>query len=104
MTRIRVLFADDHVVVAKGLESLLSDSFELAGIVHDGRALVEAAEKVNPDVIITDISMPLLNGIEAIRQIRAQRHHPCKPRSATDLPPNSSSKFILQVHLQYEHE
>jgi DNA-binding NarL/FixJ family response regulator len=59
--------------VAQGLEALLKESFELVGIVHDGRALVDAAETLRPDVIVTDISMPLLNGLDAIRQIRARR-------------------------------
>ena len=72
MTQIRVLLADDHAVVAQGLEALLKDSFDLVGVVHDGRALVEAAETLRPDVIVTDISMPLLNGLDAIPQIRAR--------------------------------
>ena len=69
----RVLLADDHAVVAQGLESLLKKSFDLLGVVHDGHALVDAAEKLRPDVIVTDISMPGLNGLDAIRQIRAHR-------------------------------
>jgi DNA-binding NarL/FixJ family response regulator len=73
MPKPRVLLADDHVVVAQGLESLLKDTFDLVGIVHDGRALVEAAEKLRPDVVVADISMPLLNGLDAIQQIRARR-------------------------------
>jgi DNA-binding NarL/FixJ family response regulator len=72
MSKTRLLLADDHAVVAHGLRELLKDSFELVGVVHDGRALVEAAERIHPDVIATDISMPLLNGLEAIRQIRAR--------------------------------
>jgi len=60
-------------VVAQGLESLLKKSFDLLGVVHDGHALVDAAEKLRPDVIVTDISMPGLNGLDAIRQIRAHR-------------------------------
>jgi len=72
MPRIRVLLADDHTVVAEGLQALLKDSFELAGVVHDGRALLDAAEKLRPDVIVTDISMPLLNGLDAIREIRSR--------------------------------
>jgi DNA-binding NarL/FixJ family response regulator len=51
----------------------LKDGFELVGMVHDGRALLEAAERLRPDVIVTDISMPLLNGLDAVRQIRARR-------------------------------
>src|ERR1039457_12481 len=73
MPKPRVLLADDHVVVAQGLQSLLKDTFDLVGIVHDGRALVEAAEKLRPDVVVADISMPLLNGLDAIQQIRARR-------------------------------
>ena len=73
MPKIRVLLAEDHTVVAEGLQALLKDGFELVGIVHDGRALLDAAEKLRPDVIVTDISMPLLNGLDAIRQILSRR-------------------------------
>ena len=66
----RILLADDHRLVAEGLRSLLEPEFELVGIVEDGRALIAASEKFRPDVIIADISMPLLNGIEAVRQIK----------------------------------
>jgi DNA-binding NarL/FixJ family response regulator len=72
MPRIKVLIADDHAVVAEGLQALLRDTFDLVGTVHDGRALLEAVEQLRPDVIVTDISMPLLNGLDAIRQIRAR--------------------------------
>jgi DNA-binding NarL/FixJ family response regulator len=75
MPRTRVLLADDHTLVAEGLESLLKDTFDLVGVVHDGRALLEAAESLHPDVIVTDISMPLLNGLDAIRQIRSRNPH-----------------------------
>ena len=70
MPRTKVLLADDHVVVAKGLEALLKDTFDLVGVVHDGRAWLEAGETLRPDVVVTDISMPLLNGLDAVRQIR----------------------------------
>jgi DNA-binding NarL/FixJ family response regulator len=70
MKRTRVLLADDHKIVLEGLRSLLEPEFELAGTVEDGRALVAAAEKLRPDVIVADISMPLLNGIEAVGQIK----------------------------------
>lgn len=65
-----VLIADDHAVVADGLAILLRDKFEVTGVVHDGRALLDAAESLRPNVILTDISMPGLNGIDAIRKIR----------------------------------
>jgi len=70
MKRVRVLLADDHKIVLEGLRSLLEPEFELAGTVEDGRALVAAAGKLRPEVIVADISMPLLNGIEAVRQIK----------------------------------
>jgi len=70
MKRTRVLLADDHKIVLDGLKSLLEPEFELAGTVGDGRALVSAVEQLHPDVIVVDISMPLLNGIEAVRQIK----------------------------------
>ena len=70
MRRIRVLLADDHKIVLDGLRSLLEPTFDLVGMVEDGRALVSAVEQLRPDVIVVDISMPLLNGIEAVRQIK----------------------------------
>jgi len=70
MKRTRVLLADDHKIVLDGLKSLLEPEFELVGTVGDGRALVSAVEQLHPDVIVVDISMPLLNGIEAVRQIK----------------------------------
>ena len=70
MAKIRILVADDHPIVAEGLRSLLEPTFEVVAIVQNGRELVVAAKKLNPDVIVVDISMPLLNGIDAVSQIR----------------------------------
>ena len=70
MKRPRVLLADDHKIVTEGLKGLLEPEFELVGTVEDGRALLAAAEKLRPDVIVVDISMPLLNGIDSVRQIK----------------------------------
>jgi DNA-binding NarL/FixJ family response regulator len=70
VSRPRVLLADDHRLVSEGLKLLLADDFELVGIVEDGRALVAEARKVRPDVIVADISMPHLNGIEAMVQLK----------------------------------
>ena len=72
MPKTRVLLADDHAVVAQGLAEILRTTFDLVGVVHDGRALLTAAASLTPDVIVTDVSMPLLNGLDAIRQIRSQ--------------------------------
>jgi DNA-binding NarL/FixJ family response regulator len=66
----RVLLADDHAIVLEGLRRVLEPDFEIVGEVVDGRALVAAAGMLRPDIIVTDISMPLINGIEAARQIR----------------------------------
>ena len=66
----RVLLADDHAIVREGLRRVLEPDFEIVGEVADGRAMVAAAERLRPDVVICDISMPLLNGIDAARQIR----------------------------------
>ena len=73
MTRPRVLIADDHRVLSEGLKSLLQPHFDVVGIVTDGRELVAASTSLNPDVIVLDISMPSLNGIDAARQIRSGR-------------------------------
>lgn len=70
MHRPKVLLADDHRLMAEGLKSLLSADFELCGVVEDGRALIEAAQKLRPDVIVADITMPRLNGIEALVQLK----------------------------------
>ena len=69
-TKPRILLADDHRIVVDGLRQLLEPDFDVVGSVEDGRRLVKQARKLAPDVIIADISMPLLNGIEAVRQIK----------------------------------
>src|SRR5579872_6719487 len=68
---VRILLADDHNVVRKGLRLLLEShpGFRVIGDVADGRAAVEFAERERPDVLVIDIAMPFLNGIEAARQI-----------------------------------
>jgi DNA-binding NarL/FixJ family response regulator len=71
MKRIRMLLADDHDIVIEGLRRVLDrPDLEIAGVVSDGRFLLRAAKEIRPEVIIADITMPLLNGIEAARQIR----------------------------------
>lgn len=74
MKRARVLLADDHRIVAQGLVSLLSPEFDLVGVVENGRALLTAARELRPDVIISDISMPELNGVEALEELK--KHDP----------------------------
>ena len=70
MKKHRILLADDHKIVLEGLRSLLEPEFELVGMAEDGRTLLRMAENLEPDVVVADISMPRLNGIEAARQIK----------------------------------
>jgi DNA-binding NarL/FixJ family response regulator len=73
MPRPRVLLADDHALLLTAFEKLLADQCEIVGLVSDGRALMEAAERLRPDIIVLDISMPLLNGLDAGRQIKQKQ-------------------------------
>lgn len=68
--RPRALLADDHTLVREGLLRLLAAELEIVGAVADGRALVSAAEQCQPDVVLLDVSMPLLNGFDAARQLQ----------------------------------
>ena len=68
----RVLLADDHALILGAFEKLLAGECDIVGQVSDGRALIEAAQRLVPDVIVLDISMPLLNGLEAGRLIRSR--------------------------------
>lgn len=89
LKRPRVLLADDHRLVDEGLKSLLAADFELVGVVEDGRALVEAAKTLQPAVVVTDITMPRLNGIDALVQLR--RDNPGLLREPTAQPGNLMS-------------
>jgi CheY-like chemotaxis protein len=70
MKRPRVLLADDHPVILEDIRAVLSPNYEIIQTVTDGRALVEAALRLKPDLIVADITMPLLNGIDAAVQIK----------------------------------
>jgi DNA-binding NarL/FixJ family response regulator len=70
VSRVRVLLAHDHRMLAEGLKGLLVSEFDLIGVVEDGRAMVEATKALRPDVIVADITMPHLNGIEAFEEIK----------------------------------
>ncbi len=71
----RVLLADDHTLLLEAFRNLLEPEFEIVGAVEDGRALLSAAAKLNPNIILLDISMRLLNGLEAARWLRKHRPH-----------------------------
>lgn len=74
MTQIRVLLAEDHTIVRKGIRALLdrAPDIEVIGEAADGREAIDKTEQLNPDIVVMDISMPLLNGLEATRQIRTK--------------------------------
>jgi DNA-binding NarL/FixJ family response regulator len=73
MRRTTVLLADDHAIVAEGLATLLHGPFELVGTVGDGSQLIQAARELQPDVIVADLAMPVMSGLEALRQLKAER-------------------------------
>ncbi|HEX2476970.1 MAG TPA: response regulator transcription factor, partial [Lacipirellulaceae bacterium] len=104
MSRPRVLLADDHRVVSEGLKRLLEEDFDLVGVVEDGRALVAAAKKLKPDVIVADITMPHLNGIEAMPHLKkdnadvkvvflTMHHNPAYARRALEA---GASGFVVK--------
>jgi len=70
LARPRVILADDHVDVIKAFQQFLENDCDVVATVSDGRRLVESALRLAPDIIITDISMPVLDGLEAIRQLK----------------------------------
>jgi DNA-binding NarL/FixJ family response regulator len=73
MTRPRILMADDHLMLLEAFKALLEPDFEVVGTVTDGRALLEEFSRLHPDVVLLDVAMPLLNGLDAGRQLKAQR-------------------------------
>jgi DNA-binding NarL/FixJ family response regulator len=70
MPKLRILLADDHLLVLEGFRRILEGQYELVGTVEDGRALLDTAKELQPDIVILDISMPLLNGIDAAAQLK----------------------------------
>ncbi|HYK36600.1 response regulator transcription factor [Alloacidobacterium sp.] len=70
MKRTTILLADDHTMFSAGLQKLLEPEFEVIGCVQDGRALIKAAVEKNPDLVLVDVGMPLLNGLDAGRELK----------------------------------
>ena len=104
MRRPTVLLADDHAIVTDGLVSLLKESFDIVAAVRDGRQLVDTAKRLHPDVIVADISMPILSGIAALHQLKADRvaakvifltMH-ADPRLAIEAVRSGASGFLLK--------
>lgn len=92
---IRILLADDHIVMRKGLRLLLErqPDFEVVGETADGRETVESCDTLKPDVVVLDIAMPNLNGIEAARQIAAKLPH----TSIVILSMHSDESYVLRA-------
>ena len=72
MRRPTVLLADDHVIFTDGIVRILKEHFDVVGTVRDGSSLLEAADRLHPDVIVTDISMPTLSGLDGLRQLKVK--------------------------------
>lgn len=104
MMRGRVLLADDHILIAQALQHLLQNEFDVVGTVADGRALLQAAQELVPDVVVVDIAMPLLNGLDAGQQVKAL--HPAikvvyltqnrDPRLAVEAFRRKASGYVLK--------
>lgn len=90
----RVLLADDHVVLLEGLAGLLRNDFDLVGMFTDGLSLVQAAEQLQPDLVVLDISLPLLNGVEAARKLQK-----VSPKSAIVILTQHTERIFLQEAL-----
>ncbi|HTG14064.1 MAG TPA: response regulator transcription factor, partial [Blastocatellia bacterium] len=73
MKTIRILLADDHTLLVEAIKGLLEPEFEVAGVFPDGRALIDAVCDLNPDLVVMDISMPRLNGLDAGRRLKQIR-------------------------------
>lgn len=86
----RVLMADDHSIVLTGVRNLIEDRCEVVGTVDNGRALVEAAERLRPELVILDISMPILNGLDAARHIKKS----CPETKLIFLTMHTSPRFV----------
>jgi DNA-binding NarL/FixJ family response regulator len=71
--RPRILIADDHVLIAEAIKNLLQPEFQIVGVVSDGQQLLENVDRLKPDLVLLDISMPILNGLDAGEQIKAKR-------------------------------
>lgn len=107
-----MLIADDHCSVRKGLVRLLEDRFEVVGAVLNGHLLIEAATRLRPDVIVTDISMPGLNGLEALERLKEEASEVkviiltvhADPALAVEAIRSGASGFVLKLSAADELE
>ena len=94
MRELRVLIADDHEEIRSAIVQMLSNDFKIVGVAGDGEELVESAISLNPDVIVTDISMPLLSGPEALKELSARGYD--IPFVLVSMNPFGADEFIRQ--------
>jgi DNA-binding NarL/FixJ family response regulator len=102
--RAKVLLADDHAIVAEGLAALLRDDFDLVATVGDGGELIDAAQRLCPDVIVADIAMPAMSGLEALRRLKAAKSDAkvifltmhAEPQLATEAFRAGASGYVLK--------
>jgi DNA-binding NarL/FixJ family response regulator len=104
MNRPKILLADDHLLIAEALQHLLQADFDVVGRASDGRALLKAAEELKPDVVVVDIGMPLLNGLDAGERLKTL--HPeikviyltqnREPRIAAEAFRRGASAYVLK--------
>jgi DNA-binding NarL/FixJ family response regulator len=73
MGKIRVLLADDHQALLERVSGILAEDFDVVGAVNNGRDAVEEVERLDPDVLVIDISMPILNGLQAAERLLAKK-------------------------------
>lgn len=103
--RPRVILADDHQMVAEGLGKLICEVADLVGQVRDGRQLVEATRRLAPDVVVSDITMPEMSGLDALRQLKAENSTArfvfvtvhADPRIAADAVRSGASGYLLKA-------
>src|SRR5262245_30633400 len=101
MGRFRILMADDHLMVLEAFKSLLEPDFEVVGMVTDGRTLLEECSRLHPDVVLLDIGMPLLNGLDAGRQLRANHSFVKLIYLTMNLDPDIASEALRLGALGY---
>ena len=95
LTKPRLVLADDHGLIVEGLRTLLSKGYDIVGIATNGRELLEEVERLEPDVVLLDVSMPLLNGMEAARQIKARN-----PKAKLVFVTQKSDRMYVQAALR----
>lgn len=94
MRKLRVLIADDHERTRLAIVQVLSNDFKIVGVASDGEQLVDSAISLNPDVIVSDISMPLLSGPGALKELSAQGYD--IPFVLVSVDPMGANEFIRQ--------